>query len=448
MEKITLHKDLTPVQILFCDSDAWYKLYRAGRQGGKTEVLVWDWGRWAFQNKNTVNWYVAQDLANLKEKVIPQFEKTFDHRLIKDYSKSDKCYILYNNSRCYFKSGNSADGLRGRGVHNLAIDEAAFILSGASVYHDILRPQLITTNGRLIIGSSPPSKRAPKGAEWFRRLELSFKEEMKSGHNEYAIFHSTIDDNPFVPLNEKERIKRTTDSDTYQIEYMAEYCDKIGQVYWEFDPLISKVDIDNNTPVMARIRGMDFGIADNTACAWISLLPDNRVYVSDEYVANNLDVPTHAIAIKRKTTLPVQWTVLDSACWARDSYLTSVAKRFAAEGIACTPGTKDLDGSTSDLKRMFSNGKILVNPRCTNLLAAIDSWQHGQHEPDILAATRYGIDALIRTGKILPPIRTAKEDTRNWLQKREDLERSVSNLNQKLEARGRGVYGQSFKLLS
>ena len=383
-------------------------------------MLVWDWGKWGFSHANTINWFVAQDLANLKEKVVPQFEKTFDHRLIKDYSKSDKCYTLFNNSKCYFKSGNSADGLRGRGVHNLALDEAAFIVGGSSVYHDILRPQLITTRGRLEIGSSPPSKKAPPGAEWFRRLEKTFLEEIQAGHNEYAIFHSTLDDNPFVLQSEKDRIKRTTEPDTYQIEYMAEYCDKVGQVYWEFDPLARKHTIPLTEPILMRIRGLDWGISDNTACAWISLLNDNRIYIEAEYVANNLDVPSHSDVIKARTQQPPRYTVLDSACWARDPSLSSVAKRFAAEGISCVQGTKDLDGSVSDMKLMFSNGSIIINPDCLNTLQAIESWQHGQHEPDILAAIRYAINSLIRNGKLLAPIRKAKPfDIIDYVKQRE-----------------------------
>jgi hypothetical protein len=429
---MNLTKRLTQVQKDFCDSEAWYKLYRAGRQGGKTEVLVWDWGKWAMTHPNTINWYVAQDLANLKEKVIPQFESTFDRSLIKSYSKSDKCFTLFNNAKAYFKSGNSADGLRGRGIHNLAIDEAAFIVGGASVFHDILRPQLITTNGRLAVGSSPPSKRAPTGAEWFRRLENSFKEEIALGHSEYAVFHSGILDNPFVTQKEKDRILRTTDSDTYSIEYLGNYCDKVGQVYWEFDPLTKKRGLGSDS-VICRVRGMDWGIADNTACVWISLLSDNRVHIEQEYVANNSDVPTHAYAIKNRTKLPPQYTILDSACWARDASLTSVAKRFAAEGIAAIQATKDFDGSVSDMKQLMAAGLITIDPSCVQILQGLDGWQHGQHEPDQLAAMRYGIDALIRAGKLLPPARQAGPSFKSWHERKEYEDKRNSKLRAMLD---------------
>ena len=447
MSRIEIARTFSKPQQDFIKCKARFKMWRASRRQGKTNAAEYDHAKFAITNPNTVNWYVAQDLALCNELNVPLFRDMIPEQLVKDYSKSERKYSLYNNSYFYFKTANSSDSLRGRKVHKLTCEEPTYWQNGGDIYHNILRPQLSDTMGSCTIIFTPPTKKAPKGAEWVRRLEMMWLDEIKNGNPDYAVFHNTIWDSPYITEQEKKDLEKMTDPETWQCEYMAEYNDKQGQVYWEFDPLVSKVDIDSNTPVITRIRGMDFGIADNTACAWISLLPDNRVYVSEEYVANNLDVPTHAVAIKRKTTIPAQWTALDSACWARDSYLTSVAKRFAAEGIACIPGTKDLDGSTSDLKRMFSNGKILVSPKCTNLLAAIDSWQHGQHEPDILAATRYGIDALIRTGKLLPPIRSVKEDTRGWLEKREDLERSVSNLNHKLLAKGRGIYGQSFKIM-
>ena len=445
MAKITINKEMSPMQTSFCSNRARFKLWRAGRRSGKTDAQVYDWGKYAFTHPQTISWYVAQDTATVKELNMPLFERTFPHELIKDYSKSDKCYTLFNDSRCYFKSANSADSLRGRKVHNLAGEEVAFWHNGADIYHNILRPQLSDTLGRCSLVSSPPNKKAPTGAEWFRRLEQTFQEEIAKGSTEYACFKSTIWDNPYIPEDEKGALQRMTDPDTWQIEYMGEYCDKVGQVYWEFDPLTRKQNMEAE-PVLMRVRGMDFGIADNTACAWINLLNGNRIYISDEYVANNADVPTHAVAIKRKTLATPNWTVLDSACWARDASLTSVAKRFAAEGLAAIQGTKDLDGSVSDMKRMMAGGLIYIDPKCGNLLQALESWQHGQHEPDILAATRYGIDALIRAGKLLPPTRpNAPIDPLAYIKQLGERDRRAKALHESLAQKQRRGPGPVFK---
>jgi hypothetical protein len=427
---------MSDMQTSFCQSRARFKLWRAGRRSGKTDAQVYDWGKWAFLHPHTINWYVAQDSATVKELTIPLFERTFPHELIKDYSKSDKCFTLFNGSYCYFKSANSADSLRGRKVHNLGCEEVAFWQNGADIYHNILRPQLSDTMGRASLVSSPPNKKAPTGAEWFRRLEQTFQEEINKGSTEYATFKSSIWENPYIDDEEKKALHRMTDPDTWAIEYLGEYCDKVGQVYWEFDPLTKKT-IPEAEPIM-RVRGLDFGISDNTACAWVWLLPDNRVHIAEEYVANNTDVPTHAVAIKHRTQWPVSWTVLDSACWARDASLTSVAKRFAAEGIGAIQATRDLDGSISDMKRLFSNGLITISPTCTELLKAIDGWQHGQHEPDILAATRYAIDGLIRNGKLLPPSRRVHKTGFDILEEEKEMVRRMKSINDAIAQRGRG----------
>jgi hypothetical protein len=289
---------------------------------------------------------------------------------------------------------------------------------------------------------------APIGAEWFRRLEQSYREEIQSGAADYAVFHSSIWQNPYITDEEKQSLKRTTDADTWQIEYEGEYCDKVGQVYWEFDPLTRKISFPDTEPVLMRVRGIDFGISDNTACAWVELLSDNRVYVRQSYSSNNLDVPTHAREIKRLTTHEPAWNILDSACWARDATLTSVAKRFAQEGINCIQGTKDLDGSVSDMKLLMASGKLYIDPSCQVLLNAIDGWQHGQHEPDILAATRYAIDALIRTGKLLRPVSNKPQTFLNHIQMLDQLDKRQKNLDRALAWKARhGGEGPAFRVI-
>lgn len=437
MAKVQINIDLSAKQAEVLKGLKRFNLWRAGRRSGKTHAAEYWFAKRALTKRNSVNWYVAQDTALCKELNIPLFEHIVPHELIKEYSKSDKCFTLFNGARCYFKSANSSDSLRGRGLDTLVVEEGAFWRNGGDVFHNTLRPQLADRLGHCLVISSPPSKMAPPGAEWFRRLEQSYKEEIAHGSPEYAVFHSNIWSNPFVQDSEKENLKRTTDPDTWEIEYEGNYCDRVGVVYWEWDPLTKKQTLGDRN-VICRVRGLDFGIADNTACVWISLLPDNRVHIEQEYVANNTDVPTHALAIKHRTRLPAQYTILDSACWARDASLTSVAKRFAAEGIACMQATKDFDGSVSDMKQLFSNGLITIDPSCTQIIQAIDGWKHGQHEPDQLAAMRYGIDALIRAGKLLPPARSAGPSFKSWHERRDYEDKRNAQLRAMLDNKTKG----------
>lgn len=448
MNNVSIKMDLSPKQREVLQGAKRFTLWRAGRRSGKTHAAEYWFIKRALTNPNSVNWYVAQDVALCQELNIPLFEKIVPSELIKEYSKSEKCFTLFNGSRCYFKTANSSDSLRGRGLDNLVCEEAAFWRNGHGRYNDTLRPQLADRLGHCLIITSPPTKDAPPGAEWIRRMETIFNDEIKNGSKDHVLFQSNIYDNPFIQDSEKESLKRTTDPDTWQVEYMGEYCDKIGQVYWEFDPLTRKLILDPNTSILARVRGADHGIDANTAVAWIFLTSRTTVHISDEYVGNNMDIPTHAISIKAKTPYPVLWTCLDSACWGRESDLSSPAKRFGAAGIPVTPGTKDLAGSQSDMKMMFAAGNISIDPKCINLLKAIDSFQHGQHEPDILAAVRYGIDALIRSGKLMHPVRVDKPKTiqERW-NEMDELDKRTRELNAKFFNTNRKPI-QSFRIIN
>ena len=443
--RIKISREFSEPQKAFISCKARFKLWRASRRQGKTNAAEYEHCKFALTRPNTINWYVAQDLALCKELNIPLFREFVPDALIKAESKADKSYTLFNNSYFYFKTANSSDSLRGRKIHKLTCEEPTYWQNGKDIFHNILRPQLADTLGGCSIIFTPPTQKAPRGAEWVRRLEQQWAEQVKAGNPDYAIFHNTIWDSPFITEDEKKEIERSTDPETWQCEYMAEYNDKQGTVYWEFDPLSKKCILPPNENVIMRVRGMDFGIEDYTACVWALLLNDNRVHIELEYVANNLDVPTHADKIKQMTQHPQAWTILDSACWSRDASLTSVAKRFAEQGIGATQATRDLDGSISDLKRMFAAGKITIDPKCVRLLEGIDGWQFGQHEPDVCAAMRYAIDGLIRAGKLLPPLRNIKQDIQTTLNYWQTIGKKQEEMLARENGRSKGVSFRFYK---
>ena len=426
-------------QKAFINCKARFKMWRASRRQGKTNAAEYDHGKFAIRNAKTTNWYVAQDLALCNELNIPLFRDTWKPELIYGFSKSERKFSLYNESNFYFKTANSSDSLRGRKVHRLTCEEPTYWQNGSDIYHNILRPQLSDTMGSCAIIFTPPTKKAPKGAEWVRRLEATWLQEIKAGNPDYAVFHNTIWDSPYITDKEKKDLEKMTDPETWQCEYMAEYNDKIGQVYWEFNPLEKVCELGADVNIIMRVRGLDWGLDDNTGCAYIALLPDNKLHIYDEHVENNLDVPEQAARIKHKTLHPVAWTCLDSSCWNRLPGVECVANRFAQSGIPVMPATKDFDGSTSDMKVMFSNGNITVSPKCVNILRAIQEWQWGQHEPDILAGLRYGVNALIRAGKVLRPVRIEKPTFQNHIQQLDELDKRRASMEASMKRKSNGT---------
>ena len=429
-QKVT--KAFSNAQLAFIASTARFQLWRASRRQGKTEAAEYKLAKYALSHANEVCWFVAQDLALCTERNIPLFRDLMPEGAVLSYSKSERCFILFNQTKVYFKTANSSDSLRGRKVHFLICEEPTYWQNGGDIFHNILRPQLADTMGQCIIIFTPPTKKAPRGAEWVRRLEQEWEKEVKAGNTDYAIFHNTIWDSPFIQEKEKKELERHTDPETWSCEYLANYNDKQGTVYWEFNPIEKVYSLDPKVNIIMRIRGMDWGLDDYTGCAWVALLPDNKVHVYEEHMENNLDVPEQAKRILNKTTVPVSWSMLDRSCWNRLPGIECVAKRFQMAGVMVTPATDDLDGSISDMKVLMANGNITVDPKCVNILRYFQEWQWGQHEPDILAALRYGVNGLIRTGKLMRPVSNIKPTFMNHIQQLDEMERRTKRLNEQL----------------
>ena len=420
-----------------------FTIFRAGRRLGKSYLAIYWLMKRALLMPGSVNWMVCQDVATGKELSVPSFLRMCPPELIKTYNKSNRVFELYNGATVYFKSSETQDSLRGRGIDTLVCEEYAFWPSGKSTWYEILRPQLADKMGHALLISSP------NGSNWARQLETEAVKQLSAGSKDWAIFTGTIFDNPFITRDEIEAIRASTPELTWRQEYLAEYVDEIGLVYWETNPLQNYYDIPPKHTVVSTVRGIDWGLGDNTACAWIHMLADGRALVYQEHVANNLDATEQAKRIITATgPTHIQLSIMDKSCWNRDAGLDSVAKRFGRAGIDnLRPGTGDFDGSVSDMKALLAVGKVLVNRRCVNLIRAIESWQHGSHEPDILAATRYGIDGLVRSGKLLAPIRQARPKTiQDVIRQEAEMQRRIDRINR--HRPGNGVSMRVYNRLS
>jgi hypothetical protein len=403
-----------------------FNIIRAGRRLGKTFLATYAMFKFAATHANAVCWYVASDIATCNDHAIPEFLRLCPPELIRSHNKQTRTIILFNGAQLCWKTAESADSLRGRGIDFLILDECAFWKNGLDLWQDVLSPQLMGRGGRAMFITSP------NGSNWFRRLESQIAAEIHSNPGwDWAVFHGTIYDAENITKEEIEAKRKITPQLTWDQEYLAKYVDQLGLVYWDFNRALFVTNVAPPGRVV-HARGMDWGLDDNTAAVFISQLANKKAYVYAEYVANNTDVPTHARAIKAiYPEFPIRHSVLDSTCWNRDASMTSVAKRFELAGIPVMQATGDFDGSVSDVKALLTNGDILIHESCKHLLEAMESWNWGSHEPDVLAAFRYGIDSFVRMGGLMPPIKTAgaPRTPQDMLREEADMLRRLERIN-------------------
>jgi len=366
-----------------------FTLIRAGRRFGKTWLALYWLIKMGLTHPGAVCWFVGPDLKQPREVALPALKALLPTGIWIEH-KQDMYLAFPNGAKIFFKTCDSMDALRGRAIDFLVCEEFAFWKHSEELWYKILRPQLIDRRGSAMIISSP------NGCNTFKRLEEDGRTDA-----EWSIHHYNIRDNPYLPAAEIAALQASCSDDDWAQEYMAEYLEWSGLIYYEFNPQ-KHVSGQPHGDIKYTVRGMDWGIADETGCAIIHVLGNDALYVADEYTANNTPIPDICADIKKMPYSP-RATIMDSSAWRRESDMQSVAARFHQSGIDLIPGTRDLQTSISDVKMLIKLGKLIVAPRCKNIIRHLQGWNFGEHEPDILAAMRYGLAFLIAKGAVSMP---------------------------------------------
>ncbi len=128
--------------------------------------------------------------------------------------------------------------------------------------------------------SMNPSYPSHKVKEWIDKAE--------AGDKNYYALHFTLDDNPYVDDNYKERIKNSLSGLFYKRNYLGLWCLAEGAIFDFFD---RDIHVVNKPPAAAEywIAGIDYGISNAFACVLIGvssgmhLQTGKRIWVEKEY---------------------------------------------------------------------------------------------------------------------------------------------------------------------
>jgi phage FluMu gp28-like protein len=206
------------------DSDARFRIIRAGRRWGKTELAAAEVISFALENPDSMVWWVANRWKNTRRgyrKVLQQLP----HVLLEKSPPSDTSTELVlrfrNGTNIEFYSGESPDSLAGEGVDFIVIDEAALIRE--HVWFQLIRPTLMDTGGKAMMISTP------RGRNWFWQL---WQRGQRGG--DYASFHFRQQDNPYVPNEESEEARESLPKIFYEQEIEALFVSNAASIF-DFD---------------------------------------------------------------------------------------------------------------------------------------------------------------------------------------------------------------------
>lgn len=195
-------------------SQARFRIVRAGRRWGKTEWAAHEALMAAILKPDQMVWWVANSDKNVRRgyrKVLSQLPTSLLARPAPSAKANDRVLEFKNGSMIEFYTAGTPDSLAGEGLNFLVVDEAALI--DEMVWYQLLRPTLSDKDGRAIIISTP------RGRNWFWKLWRRGQQPGK----EYASWHFTSLDNPIISSEEVEDARRTLPKMLFEQEYMAEF---------------------------------------------------------------------------------------------------------------------------------------------------------------------------------------------------------------------------------
>lgn len=224
-----------PKQIEIIQSPARFKVVRAGRRSGKSTNQIEDMCFIAVSKKNRNIFYIAPTQKQARSIIWEALKARLgnigdpnESRLEMKVNTADGGF-----STIYISGWENRENFRGMSADYIVFDELDTMRDFFMGWQEIFRPALTDRlGGATFIGT--PKKENPN----LRRLEKIAEIDI-----DFASFHFTTADNPYIDRDEIEKAKNELDYDTYKQEYLAEYVDNQGALFG-YDSL---VDVFSNT---------------------------------------------------------------------------------------------------------------------------------------------------------------------------------------------------------
>ena len=390
---------LTTPQTKIYNSPARFRVVVAGRRFGKTFLSIGELSRAALRKPNANCWYLAPTFRAAKDIAWDMLVNTMPEELIAKRNESELTLKLINGSVISIKGGEAYDNLRGRSLDFVVLDEVADMRP--QVWTEVVRPSLSDRQGSaLFIGT-------PKGRNHFYDLWTTGADKQEG----WASFQFTTLEGGNVPEEEVTAAKRDLDERTFKQEYLANFVNYSGIIYYNFDrtETVRKEYEEEGTLHI----GMDFNLDPMSAVVAVKV--GDTLQIIDEiviYGSNTdeiVDEIKHRYPDRRITVYP------DPACRQRK---TSAGGRtdlsilqnagFAVKVRNSHTAIRDrINAVNARLLSADGVRHLYVDPKCKQVIKSLErqTYKEGTNQPDKDSGFDHMNDALGYLVDYLYPIK-------------------------------------------
>ena len=367
---------LTTPQREILDSPARFKIIAAGRRFGKSYASIAALAQNArFPNKKCL--YIAPSYRMGKQIIYDDLLAFLRERnWLKKVNVSELTFTLVNGSQIMIRSADNPDSIRGIGVDFVVIDEAADIPKLDDTWKAVIRPTLSDREGHaLIIGS-------PKGRNFFYDMYNTVGSEWQSWQ-----FTTLAGGN--VSAEEIESAKKDLDERTFRQEYMAEWIDFQGLIYYNFSD-DNILEMQPPSQFLLEI-GLDFNVSPCVAVLGFKHAGGLHIFdevemhgtntyemvaeINDRYPHHRKNVYPDAAGAQRKTS--ALGGITDHVILKNAGYKLIVGN--------VNPSVKDrLAAVNSAFKSATGITKLTIDPKCKGLIECLrkQTYKEGTRQPD------------------------------------------------------------------
>lgn len=373
------------------DSTALKFVINLARRSGKSFILCTLAVEYALQHPGSRICYAAPTgkmVKNIIQPIMREILKDCPKHLQPKWYAHDQKYVFPSTGSEIHIAGTDAgraENLRGQAMHLGLVDEAGFMDDLDYVVSDILMPQTLTTNGRILIASTPPKSPGHDFARYAREAEVN---------GDYIKL--TIYDNSMLTPEKIEQYKKESggeNSITWRREYCCEFIiSEEDAVLPEFtDAKALEIIKPSERPeYFDSYVALDVGFDDFTAIlfAYYDFFKATLV-IEDEVLLRRINTETLATAIKDKEKelwgeKPVYKRVSDI-----DKIVISDLNTL--HDISITATRRDnREAAINDLRIQIQNDRLLINPRCKNLILHMKSAIWNKHRTDFARSKDFG----------------------------------------------------------
>ena len=385
---------------------------RCGRRFGKTK-LISELSSIILEGKSVGIWYPTyKDGRDVWETIKNRFGKLIKKKDETNHMIWFNTNIIQGREECKIDMWAMENPESGQGFKydRAIIDEFAKVNlnKGKHAWENTIRPTLTDWGGDAWIMSRP------RPNTYFSELEEIHKE-----RDNWAFFHFTSYDNPYIPEGEVDEAKKDLDPRTFEQEYLAEYVDPEAHYFlysFEEDHHVEECEDIKSLPIKLSF---DFNLEPFAVIAYQT--PDKTTMnVLKEIRLNNSDIYQVCDAIKAMYTGRSLQVTGDKSGYNRTgavrgktSYWHVIKNELKLADFQIRLRAKNMDLISSRIlcNSALHNREITVNKDCVNLIrdckyAIVDERgelvkDRNKNQNDFLDCFRYALDCEFPTLHVL-----------------------------------------------